>query len=154
MQKGRYSLENHHFSICNEIMDLHSDHQRVLTSLGKKLMGNVLMKGPDWPLKIIKDWIFDQLNIIRSGIKHYVPCEVMQKKEPNITNKLILPEKLNLNLIKPLEPTSSLLETGETETYHMTPCISNFLPFSSVLLAKGLHLPLLLCMQKSIEEHF
>lgn len=34
----------------------------------------------------------------------------MQKKESNITNKLILPEKLNLNLIKLLEPTTSLLE--------------------------------------------
>ena len=109
-------------------MDLHNDHQCVLTSLGKKLMGNILMKGPDWPLKIIKDRIFDQLIIIKSGIKHYVPYEVMQKKEPNITNKLILPEKLNLNLTKPLEPTSSLL-------------------------AESLHLPLLLRMQKSIEEH-
>ena len=82
-------------------------------------MGNVVMKEPDWPLKIIRQ-NFDQLNIIRSGIKHYVPYEVMQKKKSNITNKLILPEKLNLNLIKPLEPTTSLLKTGETEIPHDT----------------------------------
>lgn len=44
----------------------------------------------------------------------------MQKKESNITNKLILPEKLNLNLIKLLEPTTSLLKTGETEIPHDT----------------------------------
>ena len=58
----------------------------------------------------------------------------MQKKESNITNKLILPEKLNLNLIKLLEPTTSLLEDrgDRNTTSHHVEAIS-FLSLQSYL---------------------
>lgn len=43
---------------------------------------------------------------LKSGLKHYVSHDAVGSTQH--TNKLILPEKLNLKMIKPVEPTTSL----------------------------------------------